>query len=258
VIDAGFVLSKQRITPSPVAVGENVEFLIVITNTGSVTITRLPLEDTHDPTYLEFRNALPSPNSTAPGVVTWNDLTGPPGSDLAPGGSTRVRVWFEAIASTQGLIPPVTTNTAASDGAEADSVVLPRVEDNDGVEIVERGSVAIELLYLRAGPKAGGVLVEWATLLEIDTHGFWLYRGEGQDLEQAVPVTFSAGKGRYGLGAAYQYLDADLPPGLYHYWLVEVENGGRETTYGPVNAWSGWGEGDLPYRIYLPVIGRDI
>ena len=70
-------------------------------------------------------------------------------------------------------------------------------------------------------------------------------------------MAFIASKGWFILGASYQYLDADLPAGQYHYWLVEVETDGEETSYGPTSAWSGWDAADLPHRIYLPVINRD-
>ena len=258
VIDVGFVLSKQRFnTPSPVTVGENVEFLIVITNTGAVTITHLPLVDTYDPLYLEYQDALPPPDSTSPGTITWDDLTDPPGADLSPGESTQVWVQFVALTSTQQLSPPVTINTAVSDGAETDFVTLPPVQDEEDIEIEPDTPTAIELLYFRANPKAGGVLVEWATLYEIGTYGFWLYRSADNDLDHAAPVAFIPSKGWYGLGAFYQYLDAALPLGRYYYWLIEVENDGKETAYGPVSTLSGWGEADLPYRIYLPLIRRN-
>jgi uncharacterized repeat protein (TIGR01451 family) len=257
VLDASFVLSKRRVTDSPVVAGEPVQFLIVITNTGTLTITRLPLEDTYDPVYLEFQGALPNADGTSPGAIFWNDLTQPPGSDLAPGANTQILVDFIAITSTQSLSPPLTINTATSDGAIAGGIPLPPAQDDDDVEIVTRGPVAIELLYLRAGPKSGGILIEWATLFEIDTYGFWLYRSADDDLNHAVPVAFIASQGWLVFGASYQYLDTDLPSGLYHYWLVEVENSGKETTYGPVSAGPGWDEADLPHRIYLPVLSRD-
>jgi uncharacterized repeat protein (TIGR01451 family) len=253
-----FTLSKQRLTTSPITVTEQVEFLIVITNTGVITINRLPLEDTYDPVYLGYVDALPAPDSVSPGSLTWNDLTvNLPGAVLPPGESTQVWVQFEALTNTQSLTPPVTINTAVSEGAETETgEVLPRQEDDASVGIIDESPTAIQLLYFRAQPKADGVLVQWATLVEIDTYGFWLYRSDDADLGHAVPVVFVAAKGWGVFGAVYQYLDDDLPSGLYHYWLVEVENGGSRATYGPTSTWSGSGVADLPYHIYLPLIRR--
>ena len=149
----------------------------------------------------------------------------------------------------------MTVNTAVSAGAEAGALSLPTMQDDDVVEIYD--PTAIELLYFRAGPKAGGVLVEWATLFEMDTYGFWLYRGDDEVLSHAVPVAFIPSQGWHFFGAAYRYLDANLFPGLYHYWLVEVENDGQEKTYGPVGALAGWDADDLPYSVYLPIVRRD-
>ncbi len=257
-VNASFALSKQLISTPTVPIGSPVQFLIVITNTGDLTITQLPLQDTYDPFYLQYQSALPVPDVAAPpGTLVWNDLTdGLPGLVLPPAQSTQVLVQFIALTTTQHLTPPVTVNTAVVDGARTDAGDLPRQEDSAEVGIEDEGPTAIELLYLRAGPKSGGVLVEWATLFEINTYGFWLYRGSDADPEHATPLVFVPAQGWLNLGAAYQVLDAGLPPGLTYYWLVEVENDGAETRYGPVSAWPGWNEADLPYRVYLPLLRR--
>jgi uncharacterized repeat protein (TIGR01451 family) len=257
-VNASFALSKQLISTPTVPIGSPVQFLIVITNTGDLTITQLPLQDTYDPFYLQYQSALPVPDvATPPGTLAWNDLTdGLPGLVLPPAQSTQVLVQFIALTTTQHLTPPVTVNTAVVDGARTDAGDLPRQGDSAEVGIEDEGPTAIELLYLRAGPKSGGVLVEWATLFEINTYGFWLYRGSDADPEHATPLVFVPAQGWLNLGAAYQVLDVGLPPGLTYYWLVEVENDGAETRYGPVSAWPGWNEADLPYRVYLPLLRR--
>jgi uncharacterized repeat protein (TIGR01451 family) len=255
----GYALSKGRILPAfgPAQVGNDVQFRILITNTGQLDITRLPLADTYDPVYLEYRGAQPPPDHASPGLLAWDDLTAnlAPHFVLAPGQQVSLTVTFRAISSTQYLSPPVTVNTALIDGARTAARRLPSLQDDADVEITV--STAIQLLYFRAGPRAGSILVEWATLLELDTYGFWLHRGRDADLNHALPLAFIPSRDQHGLGAFYTYLDTALPLGLYHYWLIEVENGGQRTTYGPVNAWPGWSEADLPYRLYLPLITRD-
>jgi hypothetical protein len=163
---------------------------------------------------------------------------------------------FVALTPTINLSPPVTTDTARVEGARTPTIELPPKEDDADVEIRLRAPTAIELLYLRATPKDRGILVEWATLYEIDTYGFRLYRGTESYLPGAELVSFVAGRGSPEQGAAYQYLDPGLVPGRYYYWLVEVENGGRETPYGPAEAWSSPGDADLAYRFYLPILQR--
>jgi hypothetical protein len=161
VVDADYVLSKRRITRSPVNIGEEVAYHIVITNTGTLSITRLPLQDVYDPVYLEYTDADPSPDTVMPGALGWNDLTEylpTSGFSLPPGDTTQVLVRFVALTSTQALSPPVTVNTAVSEGAETEFGVLPRREDQAEVGIED--PTAIELLYFRTQPRLGAVLVE--------------------------------------------------------------------------------------------------
>jgi hypothetical protein len=254
VPDASYALSKQRVTASPVEIGDAVQFLIAITNTGALSITYLPLEDTYDPVYLEYVSSLPQADSVSPGVLAWDDLTSfLPGYGfvLPPSQNTQVLVEFTAITSTQHLVPPVTVNTAVSEGALTVVGELPRQEDDADVGILDEGSTAIELLYFRASPKKIGVLVEWATLLEVDTARFLLYRSQDTDFYNAVAIADLPAQGWLNAGATYQYLDVALAPGEYHYWLVEEENNGKRTVYGPVSTWSGWNDADFPFKVFL-------
>jgi uncharacterized repeat protein (TIGR01451 family) len=257
VLDVGFVLRKRRITPSPVTVGDPIQFSIVITNLGALPITYLPLSDYFDPVYMQYASAEPIPDRVSMDALIWNDLVAgiEPDAVLPTAGVIEVLVAFEAISSTEHLRPPVTVNVAESVGARTIAGSLPRVSDQDDVGILA-SSTAIELLYLRAAPKSSGVLLEWATLLELDTVGFRLYRSENAKLVDGVPITFVPAKGWGGFGALYQYYDADLSSGLYYYWLKEVDSIGTETTYGSVSAWSGWNDDELPNRFYLPVITK--
>jgi hypothetical protein len=58
----------------------------------------------------------------------------------------------------------------------------------------------------------------------------------------------------HGGGAAYSVRDQDIEPGTrYTYWLVEVDNSGQSTVYGPASA--------VPhdvarYHAYLPLVAR--
>jgi uncharacterized repeat protein (TIGR01451 family) len=260
--DYSFDLTKQRIRPisSTAKISDTIVFQITITNTGLLSVTHLPLKDAYDPLYLQRESVVPPPdsvsNTVSQTVLLWDDLTSlAPDGVLLPGLTTQVVLTFTAIHTTTDLPNGVTINTAVSEGAEAGSgQLLCRLEDSD-FAVIEI-TTAIELLYFRAGPRAGGVWVEWATLLEIDTYGFWLYRSTDTDVSHSVPVAFVPARGWGSLGAPYDYLDTDLPPGKYYYWLVEVENSGKQTIYGPINASPGWDTTDLPYHIYLPLIQR--
>lgn len=87
---------NKKLVSGAATVGSQVEFSIVITNTGNTVIDVLPLEDFYDPTYLQFVSATPTQSSVSGGVIRWNDLTVGPGN-LAVGASMTVTVRFTAL-----------------------------------------------------------------------------------------------------------------------------------------------------------------
>ncbi|RLC58240.1 MAG: hypothetical protein DRI80_14045 [Chloroflexota bacterium] len=134
-------LTKVRTTPSPVPVGGTVSFDVTMTNNGLTAITTLPLEDTYDPTYLDFQSALPAPDfvDEATGTLRWDNLAPPSG--LVPGQSVTVTLNFTALASTAGLPGGVTVNTATVSGAVDDNDhQLPDQTASDNVAIYEEAT----------------------------------------------------------------------------------------------------------------------
>jgi len=66
-------LSPSGSTPQA---GLPVTFTHLITNDSAAVMTRLPLTDTYNPTFLEFNFAIPPPSITGPpGLLVWSDLT---------------------------------------------------------------------------------------------------------------------------------------------------------------------------------------
>jgi uncharacterized repeat protein (TIGR01451 family) len=100
ISNPGYSLVKQVVSPTgrAAAVGETITFSLTVNNTGDVNFVSLPLVDTFDVTYLTYASSIPSANSVAGGVITWNDI-GP----LPAGASTTVFVNVIAAASTIGL-----------------------------------------------------------------------------------------------------------------------------------------------------------
>lgn len=110
-----------------VQVGQYLTFTIRITNTGTLTVTRLPLVDNYESSILRLdsTNPLSSTNIVTPatggGLITWADLTSTFGP-LSPGASITVITRFRAIAP-----KPATVNAAhiqdavGSDGSKFSS-----------------------------------------------------------------------------------------------------------------------------------------
>lgn len=88
-------ITKTRIAPAsgPVDSGQTVTFNLTITNSGSTTITTLPLEETYNSSLLTFASAVPAPDTTANGVLTWNDLVAASGP-LPPNASVNVTLSY--------------------------------------------------------------------------------------------------------------------------------------------------------------------
>jgi hypothetical protein len=77
------------------------------------------------------------------------------------------------------------------------------------------------------------VRVEWETATELDTAGFFLYRSRSADGEFVrVNQTLIDSEGTAVSGAAYQYVDKEVEPGMtYYYLLEEVQKDARTNRY---------------------------
>ncbi|GIK42093.1 MAG: hypothetical protein BroJett011_59260 [Chloroflexota bacterium] len=93
-------------TSGPVSIGQVVTFSLTITNTGSTTVTTLPVQQNFNASYLTFLNAVPAPTITTTGVITWDDLTNTFG-DLQPTEFVNLTISF--IVSS---LPPTANNTS--------------------------------------------------------------------------------------------------------------------------------------------------
>lgn len=98
---------------------------------------------------------------------------------------------------------------------------------------------AVTLARFEAAPKAGAVLVEWETAIEIDNVGFNLYRAEspgGPYIKLNDTLIPSQSPGSVW-GAVYTWLDEDVEPDVvYYYKLEDIEVGGARTFHGLVSA----------------------
>ena len=92
-------VSKELLAPASgqAQPGDEVVFRITITNSGQTTLAQVPLRDQYETARLAYVGAAPAPDDGAnDGNLSWADLTGLIGRDLAPGESTQVTVRFQA------------------------------------------------------------------------------------------------------------------------------------------------------------------
>jgi hypothetical protein len=110
------------------------------------------------------------------------------------------------------------------------------------------------LLYFTGAQYGHNVSLDWATAQEVDNYGFNLYRAAVDDFSQATWIHFepSSIAGGTGSGATYHFDDTPSGPGVWRYWLADVNTHGAETRYDPSAAVVM----PLFFPIYLPMIGR--
>jgi hypothetical protein len=141
-------------------------------------------------------------------------------------------------------------------GQDRDTPAGRDPEDDEDVEV--RGcETLVNLLYFRATPKLGAVLLEWETAVEVDNYGFSIRRSTSGKLADAQEVAFvpAAGYGHSG-GAVYRFWDTSANGDVtYTYWLVDVDTNGHSTVHPPVEVTTVPYDGTL-YHIYLPILGR--
>jgi uncharacterized repeat protein (TIGR01451 family) len=127
-------------------------------------------------------------------------------------------------------------------------------EPDEDVTVIQ--PTAVQLLYLRATPQPGSVLLAWETAVEVDNYGFRLLRGTSGNLGDAQEIVFVPAAGHGSGGGVYSFGDRSAQSGSrYAYWLVDVDTGGRSAVHGPVFV-TAMPQADLVYRLYLPVVVR--
>jgi hypothetical protein len=228
-------------------------FTIAITNVGPTAISTLPLRDVYDSYYLSFVDATPYPDEDADdGELTWNNLTAAPphgfGANLLPGQAFVINTVF-SVAHT---IDVTITNTAIVSQAQDIYENEPDEEDSS-VEIINVPT-AVELLYFRIeGYQTQQTELAWATALESDNLGFYIYRAPADDLSRASQVAFIPSQAHSG-GATYAYTDQAPGAGPWWYWLADVDTSMRETFHGPVSTTS-FAQA-FNHHVYLPLITK--
>jgi len=151
-------------------------------------------------------------------------------------------------------VSPLTgrTQTVLLEPSEAETTLAAGIRGEDE----DQGVTAIELISLKAiTPEDGTVIIEWETIVEMETRGFHIYRGTTDDKNAAIQITeeliISQGKD----GGRYIFEDIlTLPNVIYTYWLREVETGGMINDSGVISVNTQLEQkGDSPLHVtFLP------
>ncbi|MHC1732983.1 MAG: hypothetical protein AB9888_13275 [Bacteroidales bacterium] len=171
------------------------------------------------------------------GTLTWTGLV--PGTykvtEIDPGAEE----WVVTITGS-----PVTVLAGGVGKAEVRNKEIPKVPPT-----------AVTLEYFKVKQVAGKqVTLTWATAMEKDNLGFYIYRGTSNDFSQAVRLQAFVPSLANGSGhTVYQFTDAVEKSGRYYYWLVDLEAGNKLNTNAGRYSTSALAGGEM---VYLPAITR--
>ena len=131
------LVSKELAEPGDgvAEIGEAVVFTVNITNTGGSSLHTVPLNDTYDPSKLDYESASPAPDGVDEGlgVLLWDDLTG--GGALPSGGFLLVNITFTAVGETA----PGSTEDLAS--------VINAMGSGEGEYVSGSDSASVVIVY---------------------------------------------------------------------------------------------------------------
>ncbi len=247
VVDPSVELSKEIMTPG--MVNGVITYAIKITNTGPSALDVVPVYDVFTGP-VDYIGGWPEPNEihntatqTASGSIVWYDLTAASpngfGINLQPNQSFLITTVFRLNIPFSSAYQ--ITNTAVTSGSIDD-------QGNDANE--DDALTAVDLLYFKAQKQSRGVLLSWATTMELDNYGFRLLRSAANNQNNAVSIAFIPAQGQGNTGGAYKYLDTNVRKGeTYFYWLVDIDLNGKETYHGPQPVYY------TPFfNLYLPLV----
>lgn len=132
-------IAKTLVTPASGTgyIGDTVVFRIALTNTGSTTITNLPLEDNYSPGALQYVASTTTPSGAGGGQILWTNL-----GSLAAGAYTNIFVTNTAV----GVSSPTVNNAAVNYGTDNNGYAVPPVQSSTNLYILG-GSIGTNVWF---------------------------------------------------------------------------------------------------------------
>jgi hypothetical protein len=268
-----YTITKTTSATGAQRLGDVIGYTINIVNNGTSYLAIAPLKDTYNADYLEYvsTSAATSPVAsivantpyTRTGVLNWANVLP---SQLAPGGSFSINVFFKAIGDTTDITKG---NPELPDTKNEARLVLP-FADPDGpagplgaleplttkfddvfVQIINPTAVSVAASQTTVDAASGAVTVNWQTVSETDIAGFNLTRTSGEGVtvlvnSQLIPAQNSG----QPVGSWYTVLDTQASRGAtYTYTVQFIMADGRVADYQLEPVFVG-------YTIYLPLVIR--
>jgi outer membrane protein assembly factor BamB len=136
--------------------------------------------------------------------------------------------------------PPVTTTTTAN--VSTTTTIIPTTTTVSSTTTTAQIPTLINLISFDADAGNGSVTLAWETASEIENAGFNLYRSEFKNSGyMQINKQLIMAKGSAVQGADYVFIDNNVKNGrTYYYKLEDIDNAGKRTIHGPVQATPRW------------------
>lgn len=110
--------------------------------------------------------------------------------------------------------------------------------------------VELSSFTVALNPK-GNPVVTWVTQTETGVNGFYIYRGESKNLDDAIMISNLIPATNSSLEHSYSFVDAELyETGVYYYWLNVSDLNGQESYHGPIKLSYNLENSDAPDMVY--------
>jgi uncharacterized repeat protein (TIGR01451 family) len=222
VAKADLVVTKSVNNATP-TVGATIDYTIVVSNAGPHEARGVEMTDPL-PDGLSYSNATPSQGMFNTNTLAWSVGT------IAVNGSASL-VLRVVLAYDDAYAGISITNWANVTGRR--QIELTVTNDSGHAVITPKSTLAV-IGSFGAHGDGGRVVLEWETVTEAGTVGFYVYRsGDGRDYE-LVREDLLPGLLTSPQGGRYRLVDPEAEVGRsYWYRLCEVEAEGSQNWFGP-------------------------
>jgi len=109
-------------------------------------------------------------------------------------------------------------------------------KDNYTIGRFDDGTVPVELSSFTAVVTSENfVALHWTTQTETNVAGYYIYRNTLNDLNTAFRIPTLIAATNTSQEASYTFVDQEVVPGTYYYWLQNLDINGDFDFHGPVN-----------------------
>ncbi|MEM7127825.1 MAG: choice-of-anchor Q domain-containing protein [Chloroflexota bacterium] len=257
-------LSLEMDAVSPIRVGVGVNFMVMVTNTGDVTITTLPLKSFYPTAYLRFEGATTPPDNPADmGSHTWsNVLTNvlTTGAQALAGQQTNRRNLLDTSFAPGAAFSITLTYTALRDTTQLpNNQATLQIESLNGAQgradISIFATTAMTLNDKSVQLANEIVMVNWTTSDESTIIGFHIWREDANGQRVQVTETpISAQQSGLSNGADYLWTESASRLGETIHYSVEILGQSGDSQFEDIGSLSL--AGDEQNAIFLPMIAN--